>query len=130
MSEPANPTSLEPGAPSEEEQAWARVLAAWADEAVHRAYLARFTDMDGYAQAGGRYRAVLAERPEDPMAIRMRDEILKKASVVGLASLPRTRPEDARREVKRLLLAIALGLAVAVLLMAAGIIYRLVGAGS
>ena len=69
MPEPAHPTSLEPGAPSDEEQAWARVLASWPDEAAHRAYLARLTDMEGYAVAGGRYRAVLAERPEDAMAL-------------------------------------------------------------
>jgi len=129
MSERADPPDLEP-APSEEEQAWARVLGSWADEATHRAYLARFTDMDGYAVAGGRYRAVLAERPEDSMAIRMRDEIVMRATVFGLASLPRTRPEEARRGVKRLFLAIAAVLVVAMLAMAAGIVYRLVGTRS
>jgi hypothetical protein len=79
------------GAPSEEE-AWAAVLAAWGDEAVHRAYLAGLSDLEGLARAGARYRAVLSERPADPVAARFRDEIVKRATVVGLSSLPRTAP--------------------------------------
>ncbi len=87
-----------PPAP-DEPRAWAEVLAAWGEEAAHRAYLARFSDLEGLAQAGRRYRAVLAERPGDPLADRMRAEIVKRATVVGLSSLPRTAPPrvDARR---------------------------------
>ncbi|BDG03476.1 hypothetical protein [Anaeromyxobacter oryzae] len=75
-----------------EPEAWARVLAAWEDDAAHHAYLARFGDLEGLAVAGGRYRAVLAERPGDPVALRYRDEVVKRATVAGLAQLPRTRP--------------------------------------
>jgi hypothetical protein len=75
-----------------EADAWADVLAAWDDDARHRAYLARFTDLDGLAAAGRRYRDVLAERPADPVALRWRDEVVKRATVAGLAALPRTRP--------------------------------------
>ena len=57
---------------------------------MHRAYLRRFTDLEGFAVAGGRYRAVLAERPGDAVALRMRDELVKRATVYGLATLPRT----------------------------------------
>ena len=102
MSE-ADPTAPAPSDPSEEE-AWSLVLASWGDDATHRAYLARFTDLEGLAVAGARYRAVLAERPQDPAALRMREELLRRATVVGLASLPRTRrrelPVTARRLVQ------------------------------
>jgi Zn-dependent protease len=76
----------------DEARAWAEVRAAWQDEAVHRAFLARFADLDGLARAGGRYREALAERPGDPVALRWRDEVLKRATVAGLAALPREAP--------------------------------------
>jgi hypothetical protein len=75
-----------------EEEAWAGVLAAWGDEAVHLAYLAGLPDLVGMAAAGGRYRAVLESRPDDAMASRMREEILRRATALGLATLPRTPP--------------------------------------
>lgn len=92
-SDPAAPGPISPAAPApqpSEEEAWAAVLAAWGDEAAHRAYLARFQDLEALSIAGGRYKAVLAARRDDQMALRMRGEILKKATVFGLASLPRT----------------------------------------
>ncbi|HEY6098405.1 MAG TPA: hypothetical protein VIW03_03180 [Anaeromyxobacter sp.] len=75
-----------------EEAAWAEVLLAWEDEERHRAYLARFSDLEGLALAGRRYRDVLAERPDDAIAARLRDEVVKRAMAQGLASLPRTVP--------------------------------------
>jgi hypothetical protein len=128
MSEPAQRNSLEPGAPSDEEQAWARVLASWSDEAAHQAYLACCRDMDGYAVAGGRYRAVLAERPEDAMALRMRDEVVRKATVFGLALLPRARRTEAPRWARWLLLALALLVLLGAIVAAAKLFYRLAGA--
>ncbi|ACL67796.1 conserved hypothetical protein [Anaeromyxobacter dehalogenans 2CP-1] len=103
-------------APDEAEaEAWARVVAAWDDEGAHRAYLARFADLEGLAVAGGRYRAVLAERPGDPTAARLRDEVVKRATVQGLASLPRTVPRQAGKLHRRLVVAalVALGAAAA-----------------
>jgi len=76
----------------EEPLAWSAVVAAWEDEAAHRAYLARFGDLDGLTRAGRRYREVLSRRPGDPVAIRFRDEIVKRATVQGLAQLPRSAP--------------------------------------
>ena len=76
----------------EEAQAWDAVVASWEDEAAHRAYLARWPDLEGLARAGKRYRAVLAVRPDDPVARRWRDDIVKRATVQGLAQLPRTPP--------------------------------------
>ncbi len=129
MSEPADPTTPAPSAPSEEE-AWSLVLAAWGDEAAHRADQGRVTDLDGLAVAGGRYRAVLAERSQDPMALRMRQEVLRKATLVGLASLPRTAASGAPRWVRRvLMLALLLG-AIFAIGLAAAVIYRFVGAAS
>jgi hypothetical protein len=91
-----------PWSGASEAEAWARVLAAWGDEAAHRAYLAGFKDLAGMTVAGGRYRAVLAERPDDRVAARMRDEIVKRATAYGLASLPRTSPAAASPSWKRL----------------------------
>jgi hypothetical protein len=92
MTAPAAEAELDPAG---EERAWAAVVTAWADEAAHRAYLSRFGDLDGLTRAGRRYRAVLAERPGDPLAIRFRDEVVKRATVQGLALLPRTAPPPA-----------------------------------
>jgi hypothetical protein len=74
-----------------EERAWADLRAAWQDEEAHRAYLARFADLVGLAVAGRRYREALAADPDDAVAARWRDEVLKRAMVQGLASLPRRR---------------------------------------
>jgi len=71
---------------------WAEVEARWDDPAAHKAYLARWVDLDGLTVAGRRYRAVLEARPGDTTALAMKAEILKKATVVGLAMLPRTAP--------------------------------------
>jgi antibiotic biosynthesis monooxygenase (ABM) superfamily enzyme len=79
-----------------EAAAWAEVEAAWTDEARHRAYLARFHDLEGLAAAGGRYRAALAARPGDPIAARFRDEVVRRAVAHGLASLPRSPQEHPR----------------------------------
>jgi hypothetical protein len=87
-----DPLSPSPGAPALAVAPPAAVLAAWDDEAVHRAYLGRPMDLDGLALAGRRYRAVLAERPGDALAARFRDEVVKRAMVQGLAALPRTAP--------------------------------------
>ncbi len=130
MSEPADPQSLEPDAPSGEEQAWSQVVASWGDEAVHRAYLARFTDMDGFAAAGARYRAVLAERPEDATALRMREEVVKKASALALASLPRARRPQELRWARRLVLLVGILIGAFVLGFFVWLIREYLGAAS
>ncbi|ABC84087.1 hypothetical protein [Anaeromyxobacter dehalogenans] len=96
-----------------EAEAWARVVEAWDDEGTHRAYLARFADLEGLALAGGRYRAVLAERPGDPIAARFRDEVVKRATIQGLASLPRTVPPRAGKLQRALVVAALLALGAA-----------------
>ena len=88
-SDPAGP--VDPA----EEAAWAELCARWGEPEAHRAFLSRFADLAGLARAGARYRAVLAERPEDASALRGRDEVLRRATVVGLASVPRTAPPPA-----------------------------------
>jgi len=86
------PAEVGPGAVADEPQAWAAVEAAWGDPAAHQAYLARFPDLDGLTTAGRRYRDALAARPGDTMALAMKAEVVKRATVVGLAMLPRTAP--------------------------------------
>jgi hypothetical protein len=75
-----------------EEAAWAGLRARWGDEEAHRAFLAGANDLEALARAGARYRAVLAETPGDAAALRGRDEVLRKATVLGLAAVPRTAP--------------------------------------
>jgi hypothetical protein len=90
---PPGEPSAEAGArTSDEPAAWAEVEARWGEPAAHQAYLARFPDLDGLTTAGRRYREVLAARPQDPQALAMKAEVVKRATVVGLASLPRTAP--------------------------------------
>lgn len=98
-----------------EEAAWAEVLEAWDDEARHRAYLDAFPDLEGLALAGRRYREVLAARPGDPLAARFRDEVVRRAVVQGLVSLPRTVPpaERPRTFVRWLVFVAAAGLGAA-----------------
>jgi hypothetical protein len=95
---PAPAPAAEPAAvdPAEAEaRAWAEVQARWDDQAAHLAYLARFPDLDGLAAAGRRYRDALAARPGDAVALAMKAEVLKRATAVGLAMLPRTAPPRA-----------------------------------
>ena len=76
-------------APAGEEPAWTALQAAWDDEAAHRAFLDGCRDLEALARAGARYREVLAARPVDPAALRGRDEVLRRATVLGLAAMPR-----------------------------------------
>jgi hypothetical protein len=78
--------------PREVEAAWAEVTARWDDEEAHRAFLGRFGELDGLAEAGRRYKAALDARPGDEVASRWRDEVVKRASALALAQLPRTKP--------------------------------------
>ncbi len=101
------PAAAQPGLEGEPE-AWSRVEAAWGDEAVHRAYLARFAGLEGLAVAGGRYRAALEARPGDPLAARFREEVVKRATVQGFAMLPKAAPRPASPLRRRLALAAVL----------------------
>jgi hypothetical protein len=101
-------------APSED-AAWAAVVARWDDEARHRAYLARFEDLDGLAAAGARYRGVLLARPGDAVAARFRDQVVRRAMAQGLAALPRTDPASPRA---RLAIRVAAGSVLAALFLA------------
>ena len=74
--------------------AWAALEQRWEDAGAHRALLAACDDLDALAAVGRRYRAVLEARPQDRMAQEMKAEILKRATVIGLSQLPRTRVPD------------------------------------
>lgn len=119
-----------PAVDAGEAAAWADVLAGWEDEARHRAYLARYQDLEGLATAGRRYRDVLAARPRDPIAARFRDEVLKRAVAHGLAALPRAAPDlpRARVAVRVAAGAVIAGLLLAALLMAIRLLPFLSGA--
>lgn len=78
--------------PSELASVWKDLETRWEDESAHRAFLDRFSDLEGLAEAGRCYRAALDQRPGDPVALRWRDEVVKKATALALAQLPRTNP--------------------------------------
>ncbi len=105
--EPVPDAEPEPG--DGEARAWAEVVAAWDDEARHRAYLARIPDLEGLATAGGRYRAALAERPGDALAARFRDEVVRRALALALASQPRAQEPARARRALRLAAGLVLG---------------------
>jgi hypothetical protein len=85
------PPPAPPGAPGDD-AAWEALRARWGDEEAHRRYLAAQGDLEGLARAGARYREILATRPGDGAALRGRDEVLRRAAALGLASLPRATP--------------------------------------
>lgn len=76
------------------EASWAELTRRWDDPAAHRELLSTCADLDALAEVGRRYRAVLEARPTDPVAQEMKGEILKRATIIGLSQLPRTRPPD------------------------------------
>ncbi len=116
MSEPENGGApREEGADAGEAEAWAEVARAWEDEERHRAYLDRFRDLEGLALAGSRYREALASRPGDPVALRSRDEILRRATALGLAAVPRTNSQRGRARRAARFVAIALTILLAAL---------------
>jgi len=80
--------------PATGDAAWAALEQRWEDPAAHRELLAACADLDALAAVGRRYRAVLEARPQDRMAQEMKAEILKRATVLGLSQLPRTRIPD------------------------------------
>lgn len=83
-----------PAAPAgpDDDAAWAALRARWEDPVAHRAFLSGCADLEALARAGARYRAALQEKPDDAIAATGRDEVLRKATVLGLASVPRTAP--------------------------------------
>ena len=93
---------------SEVEAAWAEVTARWDDEAAHRAFLDRYPDLPGLTEAGRRYREVLRAKPKDLVAARWRDEIVKRATVIALSQLPRTKPPRQLPPGRRRMLLIAI----------------------
>lgn len=118
-SEKGGAPGARPADPGEAE-AWAEVERAWTDEERHGAYLARFGDLAGLAVAGGRYRDALAARPGDPTALRFREEILRRATAMGLGAPARLEPARIRstRAVRAAAVAVAVALAAAAALAA------------
>ena len=90
MTAPPPPTPAVPD--PAEEAAWAALRARWEDPLAHRAFLDACPGLEGLARAGARYREALLERPDDPVAAAGRDEVLRRATILGLAAIPRTVP--------------------------------------
>ncbi len=100
----------------EETKAWAEVLGRWDDEGAHRAYLARFPDLEGLAVAGRRYRDALAARPGDPVAARFREEVLRRATAQALMGVQRLPAREVPRNLGRALFFVAAAALAAALL--------------
>lgn len=90
----------------------------WDQLEAHRALLQRARAVEGLPWLAGCYRRVLAAKPEDPIALRVQQEIV----ALALASLPETRPET-RRETSSTVKVVVYGV---LLLGAAAIIGRTV----
>jgi hypothetical protein len=125
LAENAPAYAASPANATAEEAAWAEVLLAWGDEARHRAYLDRFSDLEGLAVAGRHYRDALTARPGDAIAARFRDEVLKRAMARGLVSLPRPAPAD--RKPRTLFRALAVTAAVGLGAATWWMVHRLAG---
>ncbi len=87
--------------PPDEEAAWSELRSRWQDPEAHEAFLSRFADLEGLARAGAHYRDVLATSPSDEAAQKGRNEVLKRATALGLVAIPRTpAPADEPRALK------------------------------
>ncbi len=110
-----------------EEAAWAEIVARWDDPLAHRAFLDRCHDLDALSRAGARYRAVLARRPGDPAAAAGRDEVVRRATILGLAAMPRTSvPASAAPWVRP---AVQVGVGVTLLVLAAVVVVGFLRSG-
>ncbi|HTT72377.1 MAG TPA: hypothetical protein VMG32_14220 [Anaeromyxobacteraceae bacterium] len=95
----------------EMEVAWSEVLSRWGEEEAHLHLLDLARDLEALAEVGRRYRGVLEARPEDPMALRFRDEVVKRATAIALSSLPRAAPPRALPPLLRRAALVAVALA-------------------
>ncbi len=125
-----NDVAPEPGRTPDagEEAAWAELVSRWDDPLAHRAFLDRCHDLGALSQAGARYRAVLSRRPGDPEAAAGRDEVVRRATILGLASMPRTPvPAPAPRWVRP---AVYVGVAVILLALAVAVVAGFLRSGA
>ncbi len=74
---------------------WKALLTRWGDESAHADVMKQAAGKDELAQVGRLYRLRLASVPQDPFAIRGRDEVLRLAVVPQLvaAAVPREAPK-------------------------------------
>ncbi len=82
--------SVEPSEPLK--RLWADVCAHWEDEARHDALLAEASAQGELIAVGRLYRIRLARSPNDAMAQRGRDEVLRLASAASLEAISREGP--------------------------------------
>ena len=74
---------------------WKALLTRWGDETAHAEVMKQAATKDELAQVGRLYRLRLASVPQDPFALRGRDEVLRLAVVPQLvaAAVPREAPK-------------------------------------
>ncbi|MBL8957610.1 MAG: hypothetical protein JNK82_42945 [Myxococcaceae bacterium] len=72
---------------------WLLLLQTWGDEARHEQLRSEAMSRNELAEAGRLYRLRLALQPQDPIAARGRDEVLRLAVLPSL-NLQRTKPGD------------------------------------
>lgn len=73
------PTSMEPSQALGD--AWRAVLESWDDPVMHERFFRQSEAEDALATAGRLYRIRLESAPEDPVAARGRDEVLRRAAL-------------------------------------------------
>lgn len=97
--------------------AWKLVLSRWEDKEAHDRLMALALEREELADVGRLYRIRLALNPDDPMAWRGRDEVLRLAATATGAFTPSQRVSSASRaKIAAVALLIGVGLTMALLL--------------
>jgi hypothetical protein len=108
------------GVPEVVKAAWARVLEAWDELPRHDALFSLAAAHTAYAWIGGRYREQVRARPDDPIAEKQIDRLLR-ASEATLRATATTRKEPAAASYKGTLA--ILGVLVIVIML--GVVYAI-----
>lgn len=118
-----NPDEHRPPAPVLD--AWRSLTADWQDNGAHDRFLDFASAQEQLAAAGRLYRVQLAHNPDDPYALRGRDEVVRRAAAVSaLGASGASVPVPVQRW--KLL---TVGLALPFLLVVVILLIRLLGAG-
>jgi hypothetical protein len=67
---------------------WIRLLGAWEDPSGHERFLREASTQGELAATGRLYRIRLAQAPDDPLARRGRDEVIRLATAAASLSIP------------------------------------------
>lgn len=70
------------------EQGWARLGLAWSDFSAHQRLIGEAAARNEFNGLGNHYRSWLASNPKDEVALKAREELIRKATAAMLTRLP------------------------------------------